>query len=159
MADRYIRTFKTILYKFFEEHGTFKYIHLLPKFTSLVNGHYNRAIGMAATNVSAKDVPKLVALKFEKSKTHPKKPHFEIGDRVRIALKNMPFRKGYKQQNTNEVFKVYQVCKHRETGLATTYRLKDIKDEPILGSVYTAELTHFNYLQNRSRPRHQRILN
>ena len=58
MADRYIRTFKTILYKFFEEHGTFKYIHLLPKFNSLVNGRYNRAIGMAATNVSAKDVPK-----------------------------------------------------------------------------------------------------
>ena len=159
MAERYIWTLKTILYKFFEEHRTFKYVHLLPKFASLVNRRYNRAIGMPAANVTAKDVPKLIALQFEKSKTRPQKPQFEVGDRVRIALKNMPFRKGYKQQYTNEVFKVHQVCKPKKTGLATTYRLEDIKGEPILGRFYTAELTHFNYLQNRSRPRHQRILN
>ena len=114
---------------------------------------------MPAANVTAKDVPKLIALQFEKSKTRPQKPQFEVGDRVRIALKNMPFRKGYKQQYTNEVFKVHQVCKPKKTGLATTYRLEDIKNEPILGRFYTAELTHFNYLQIRSRPRHQRTLN
>ena len=114
---------------------------------------------MPAANVTAKDVPKLIALQFEKSKTRPQKSQFEVGDRVRIALKNMPFRKGYKQQYINEVFKVHQVCKPKKTGLATTYRLEDIKGEPILGRFYTAELTHFNYLQNRSRPRHQRILN
>ena len=123
MAERYIRTLKTILYKFFEGHRTFKYVHLLPKFASLVNRRYNRAIGMPAANVTAKDVPKLIALQFEKSKTRPQKPQFEVGDRVRIAQKNMPFRKGYKQQYTIEVFKVHQVCKTTKTGLATTYRL------------------------------------
>ena len=61
MAERYIRTLKTILYKFFEEHRTFKYVHLLPKFASLVNRRYNRAIGMPAASVTAKDVPNLIA--------------------------------------------------------------------------------------------------
>ena len=119
MAERYIRTLKTILYKFFEEHRTFKYVHLLPKLASLVKRRYNRAISMPAANVTAKDVPKLIALQFEKSKTRPQKPQFEVSDRIRIALKNVPFRKGYKPQYTNEVFKVNQVCKPTKIGLAT----------------------------------------
>lgn len=158
MAERYIRTLKTILYKFFEEYRTFKYIHLLPKFTSLVNGRYNRAIGMAAAKVTAEDVPKLIALQFEKLAAPSKNPQFEAGDCVRIALKNMLFRKGYKQQYTNEVFRVYQVCKPKKSG-PVTFKLKDNRGEPILGRFYAAELTHFKYLQNRSRPRHQRIVN
>ena len=96
---------------------------------------------MPAANVTAKDVPKLIALQFEKSKSRPQKPQFEVGDQVRIAVKNMPFRKGYKQQYTNEVFKVHQVCKPKKTGLATTYRLEDIKGEPI----YNVRDSYFDF--------------
>ena len=33
-----------------------------------------------------------------------KKPIFKVGDRVRISKCDLPFRKGYKPQNTREVF-------------------------------------------------------
>ena len=158
MAERYIRTLKTLLYKFFEEQQTFRYLPQLQKFVTLVNSRYNRSIGMAANEVTQRHVPKLLALQTEKlnASTNRAAKKFEVGDRVRIALKDMPFRKGYKQQYTNEVFKVAGVYRYKKGVI--TYKLLDFRNEPILGRFYPAELTHFNYLENRSRSRHQRIL-
>lgn len=157
MAERYIRTLKTLLYKFFEEQQTFRYLPQLQKFVKLVNSRYNRSIGMAANDVTQRHVPKLLALQTTKlnARYNHSTKHFQVGDRVRIALKDMPFRKGYKQQYTNEVFKIAGVYRYKQ-GLVT-YKLLDSQNEPILGRFYPAELTHFRYLQNRSRSRHQRI--
>ena len=68
----------------------------------------------------------------------------------------MPFRKSYKQQYTNEVFKVSRVCVPKVKG-PVTYKLLDSKDEPILVKFYTPELTYFKYLEDRGRSRHQTI--
>ena len=67
MAERYIRTLKTLLYNFFEEYQTFKYIPQLQKFEPLVNKRRNRSIGMAADDVNAKHVPHLVSLQKRQS--------------------------------------------------------------------------------------------
>ena len=155
MAERYIRTMKTLLNKSFEENQTFRYIPQLQKFASLVNKQRNRSIGMAADDVNAKHVPHLVSL--QKRQFLPgSKPKFKVGNRVRIAFKEMPFQKGYKQQYTNEVFKVSRVCAPTVKG-PVTYKLLDSKDEPSLGKFYSPELTHFKYLQDRGRSRHQTI--
>ena len=157
MAERYIRTLKTLLYKFFEEQQTFRYLPQLRKFVKLVNSRYNRSIGMAASEVTQRNVPKLLALQAARLKSRDTKTanNFKVGDRVRIALRDMPFRKGYKQQYTNEVFKNAGVYQYKKG--PTTYKLRDSDNELILGRFYPAELTHFNYLQDRSRSRHQRF--
>ena len=67
MAERYIRTLKTLLYKYFEEYQTFRCIPQLQKIVSLVNKRRNRAIGMAADGVNAKHVPHLVSLQRRRS--------------------------------------------------------------------------------------------
>ena len=151
MAGRYIRTLKTLLHKHFDEKQTFKYIPQLQKFVSLVNKLQNRSIGMAADDLNANHVPHLVSL--QKRSLPGSKRKFKVGDRVRIAFKEMPFQKGYKQQYTNEVFKVSRVCVAKVKS-PVTYNLLDSKEEPILGKFYTPELTHFKYLQDRGRLRH-----
>ena len=153
MAERYIRTLKTLLYKFFEEYQTFTYIPQLHKFVLLVKSRRNRSIGMAADDVNAKHVSLLVSL--QKRQSLPgSKPKFKVGDRVCIAFMKMPFQKGYKQHYTNEVLKLSWVCVPKVKGPAT-YKLLDSIDEPILGYFYTPELTHFKYLQDCGRSRHQ----
>ena len=104
---------------------------------------------MATDDANAEHVPQTVSL--QKRQSLPgSKPKFKNGDRVRIAFKKIPFQKGYKQQYTNEVFKVSRVCAPKVKG-PVTYNLLDSKDEPILGKFYTPELTHFEYLQDRGR--------
>ena len=100
---------------------------------------------MAASEVTQRHVPKLLALQAARLKSRDTKTadNFKVGDRVRIALKDMPFRKGYKQQYTNEVFKIAGAYQYKKG--PTTYKLLDSDNELILGRFYPAKLTHFNY--------------
>ena len=143
MAEKYIRTLKSLLYKFFDERRTFRYILLLQKIVELVNNKNNRHIGMAASRVTQRHVPKLLALQTAKleTKTNQAAKRFKIGDRVRIAIKVMPFAKGYKQQNTSEVFKIVKVHQYKKGSV--TYKLLDSDNEPILGQFYQPELVYF----------------
>ncbi len=59
--------------------------------------------------------------------------------RVRIAKKDLPFRKGYKQQFTSEVFSIIDI----PTLNPPTYTLKDGNQDTILGKFYEAELIPF----------------
>ena len=158
MAERHIRTLKSLSYKFLEDRRFFRNILLLQKFVDVVNNRYNRSIGMAASQVTHRHVPKLLALQTAKleTKTNQAANRFKVGDRVGIALKVMPFGKGNKQQYTSEVFKIVKVHQYKKGPV--TNRLLNSDNEPILGQYYQPELTQFNYLQDRSRSRHQRIL-
>ena len=64
MAERYIRTLKTLLYKVFEEQQTFRYLPQLQKFVKLVNSRNKRSIGMAASEVTQRHVPIILLLKL-----------------------------------------------------------------------------------------------
>ena len=94
MAERYTRSVKTLIYKYFEEFQTFRYIQHLQKFEALVNRRWNRAIKMAAEDVTADHVPYLLALQSKRSFSgSSRRPKFKVGDSVRIAFKDMLFRK------------------------------------------------------------------
>ena len=56
-----------------------------------------------------------------------KKPAFKNGNRVRISMYDLPFRKGYKPQFTSEVFEIVAI----ETRKPPTYTIKDEQDEII----------------------------
>ena len=61
---------------------------------------------------------------------------FKVGDRIRIKKYKNLFQKGYTPKWTKEIFVVDQV---QQTN-PITYKIKDLSDEPILGSFYTVEL-------------------
>jgi len=61
---------------------------------------------------------------------------FNLGDQVRLLKKNVPFRKGYEPQWTEEIFTVSK----RLAKIPPTYYVKDYGGEEVRASYYTHEL-------------------
>ena len=68
-----------------------------------MNTRTNRSIKMVPAQVKNSDYLKIFYRKPMKQYNNPK---FKIGDNVRISKNDIPFRKGYKPQYTNEVFEI-----------------------------------------------------
>ena len=63
-------------------------------------------MGLAPNQVTKKHVAKLISLRAELSSKQVRKPQFKIGDKVRIAKQDLPFKKGYKQKLPGKTFLV-----------------------------------------------------
>ena len=57
VAERYIRTLKTLTFKYLHERDTNRYIDQLEKFVSIINNRVNRMTKLAPIEVSQRDVP------------------------------------------------------------------------------------------------------
>ena len=136
VAERYIRTLKTIIFKYLHERDTNRYIDQLEKFVSIVNNGVNRMTKLAPIEVSQKDVPYLISLC---NTVPPQRPKFKVGDRVRIGKKIETFHRGYRIQFTEELFTI----SHIPTRNPPTYVVKDVNDEIIQGKFYEPELVKF----------------
>ena len=65
-----------------------------------------------------------------------RRPKLYVGDFVRTAKTDIPFRKGYKQSFTDEVFEIFDI----PTRNPPTYNLIDADNEAIEGKFYESEL-------------------
>ena len=81
LAGRYIRTFKTIIFKCLHERDTNRYFDQLEKFVSIINNRVNRVTKLAPIEVSQKDVPYLISFC---NTVPPQRPKYKVGDRVCI---------------------------------------------------------------------------
>ena len=107
MAERYIRTLKTIIFKYLHERDTNRYIDQLEKFVSIINNRVNRMTKLAPIEVSQKDVPYLISL----CNTVPsQRPKFKVGDRVRNRKKIETFHRGYRIEFTVELFTISHIA-------------------------------------------------
>jgi hypothetical protein len=134
-AERNIRSLKNIIYRHLEEHWTYAYILHLQEFVQTINTRVNRVTNLAPSKVTKKDVAHLVSLTTGSHMV--KKPKFKLGDVVRIAKEDLPFKKGYKQNYTDEVFEISDI----PTINPPTYQLVGQDGEEILGKFYEKELT------------------
>ena len=135
-AERNIRSLKSLIYKYLEEKWTYSYIDKLQDFVNTINSRTNRVIKLAPNKVTKKDVPRLISLRAEQSLKLVRRPKLYVGDFVRIAKIDIPFRKGYKQSFTDEVFEIFDI----PTRNPPTYNLIDADREPIEGKFYEPEL-------------------
>ena len=131
-ADRAIRSMKNVLYRYIEDYG-YKYIHKLPQFVTTLNTRRNRSIDMKPSNVKNSD---FMAVLYSKPIRDFNKPKFKVGYRVRISKQDLPFRKGYKSQFTNEIFKIVALA----TRKPPTYNIHDEQGEVIKGKFDEKEL-------------------
>ena len=134
-AERAIRSLKNTIYRYMEESESSRYVHKLPQLVKSMNSRINRSIGKPPKDFTNKDALPLMleSLKFSS------KPKFRVSDHVRISKKDIPFRKGYKPQFTNEIFKIVKVV----TTNPPTYSLQDRNGEIIRGKFYEQELVKY----------------
>ena len=135
-AERNIWSLKNIIYKHLENKWSYHYIKELQSFVMTINSRVNRMTGLAPNKVKKHHVSRLISLTAECSSELVKKPKFKVGHRVRIAKQDLPFKKGYKQNFTDELFRVTKIA----TFNAPTYYLADSDGEDIAGKFYEPEM-------------------
>jgi len=134
VIERFNRTLKTKMFRFFTHKGNHRWLKALPDLITSYNDSYHRVISMRPNDVRKEDESDL----FEKlyGNSPKSKYKFKIGDHVRISKFKHKLKKGYLQNWSDEIFLITQLVK----SYPPTYRIKDLLDEPILGSFYELEL-------------------
>jgi L-rhamnose mutarotase len=139
IVERWNRTLKSQMYKYFTRHNTLKWTKIVQSLVDQYNHRRHRMIGMKPAQVTRKNAPK-VRRNIEQSRkrlpTPKRTSRYQEGDLVRVSRVKGTFTKGYLPNWTEELFKVKEVLMTRPR----TYKLVDLLDVPIHGSFYKEEL-------------------
>ena len=93
VAERFIRTLKTKIYKYMTSISKNVYIDKLDDIVNEYNNTYHRTIKMKPVDV--KDNRDIVSMELQSSKeVNDKDPNFKVGDYVRISKYKNIFAKG-----------------------------------------------------------------
>lgn len=134
VVERFNRTLKSKMYRYFTYAKTQKYIDVLPDLVQSYNNTYHRSIGMAPNEVSH-DKTNTIAKRLYPPKQKPVYK-FALNDKVRISKGKHVFKRGYVQGWSDEIF---TICNRFPTDPAT-YGLVDYGGEDIKGKFYEQEL-------------------
>ena len=157
IVERFNRTFKSLMFKYFTKHNTYRYVDILQALVERYNNSYHRSIKMKPRDVTRANAPLAWINLYEKriKKHHPitsnasarsrrintkRRKYLKIGQHVRISIERTLFQKRYEQSWTEEVF----IITHIIRGNPTVYKLKDQSEEPLKGVFYREELQMIN---------------
>jgi uncharacterized membrane protein len=105
LVERFNRTIKTKMYKYFTHNNTLRYIDALQDLVDSYNNTWHRAIKMTPSEVNSHNEVRLHRQQYSIKK--PKlKYKFNIGDTVRLLHTRKIFQKGYLQNWTNKIFTI-----------------------------------------------------
>ena len=138
IVERWIRTMKEKMWKYFTDNNTYKYIDVLPDLVEDYNNTVHSSIKLTPIEASKKKNELTVwrNLYPDRFKTYRLTPKFSVGDLVRITKKKKVFEKGYTTRWTKETFTIKEI---RDTN-PITYKIKDLEGEEIKGTFYEPEL-------------------
>lgn len=136
VVERWNRTMKERMFKYFSANNTYKYIDVVDDLVKVYNETRHSSIGMTPTQASKPSNADKVRIKLYPDLPPSDKPKFAVGDRVRIPRKKGTFEKGYTSRWTEEVFTINEVLYTNPT----TYKIVDSAGEEIQGSFYEQEL-------------------
>ena len=139
VVERFNRTLKTMMWKYFYKNKTYNWLDVLDKLTENYNNTKHRSIGMKPIKVNKENEFEVWKRLFGGAKDF-KAPEYKVGDSVRIHKYKSIFTKGYEPNFTSKVFKVKSVLK----GDPNMYVLEDLEAEPIIGKFYEQELSKIN---------------
>ena len=136
VVERWNRTIKRTMWKYFTANNTQNYIDVLPEIIEKYNNTYHRSI--KCTPTFARE-PSNYQHVFEAlyGKVQPTtQAKYKVGDRVRIVKKKKTFEKGFTPSWTEELFTINKVKPTKPV----TYNTEDTKGEEIPGTFYEPEL-------------------
>ena len=137
ICERFIRTIKGIIFKYFTHVKTTKYIDVIDGLTFIYNNRIHSTIGIPPANVNETNVLKVwkhIQKKHGVSKK--KKPKLCVGDYVRIANPKATFEKGYTPKWSDEIFSIDRVLRRNPV----VYNIKDSDGVTISANFYEPEL-------------------
>lgn len=137
LVERFNRTIKGRLYRYFFKRNTYHYLDVLDKLVEGYNGRKHRSLGIAPIQVNETNEKalwkRLYGDQFPKKSDNFK---FELDDFVRISKLSNVFQKKYVPLWTSEHFQI----SHRLATQPVTYKLKDTRGKTIRGSFYESQL-------------------
>lgn len=139
VCERFIRTIKSIIYKYFTFKNSKKYVDVLDQLVDIYNRRKHRSIGCAPADVNDNNILKIwefMTRDHPKTIFNEKKVKFNVGNFVRISNPKQTFDKGYKKQWSDEIFLVQKVILSHPH----TYTITDLNGEKIEGKFYEEEL-------------------
>jgi len=144
-AERVIRTLKGKIYRYMMKKGTQVYIDRLDDFVDGYLDTVHRGTGMRPLDIDKNNQQQIYEqLYLPQQIADDKKPidfKYAIGDKVHIATTRTKFAKGYVPTLKKEIFKI----KYRTHTIPPRYKLVDLKDRPIAGTVYEPEMRRVDY--------------
>ena len=137
MIERFNRTIKEKMFKYFSANNTRKLVDVLDFLVDQYNNSIHSSIKMSQNEASRKENENKVWRNLYPEfcgKTLTQK--CSSGDNVRITKKKKTFDKGYTQRWTEEVFNISQI----QLTIPVTYKITDYNGEEIQLSFYEQEL-------------------
>ena len=139
IAERFIRTLKTKIYKYMTSVSKNEYVDKLDNIVDEYNNTCHRTIKMKPVDVKGNTY-----IDFEKE-VNDEDPKFKIGDHVKISKYKNTFAKGYMPNWSEDVF----VIKKVKNTVPWTYVINDLNGEEIIGTFYEKELQKTNQKEFR----------
>jgi hypothetical protein len=138
LVERFNRTLKTRMWKYFTENRTKVWMDVLPNLVGSYNNTTHRTIGMRSADVNEENKDKVWTRVYGYPLDSFPNPKFKVGDHVRVEIKRKTFEKGYEPNFDNELYIITAVFR----GDPNMYSLNDPEDgEDILGRYYEQELS------------------
>jgi len=139
VVERFNRTLKTKLWRYFTVNMNEKWVDVLPKVLVSYNNSKHRSIGCKPSEVNSSNVAEIrdKMLTTNQKKKIKEKDDINVGDKVRISKVKSVFAKGYLANWTEEIFTVESINRKH---IPITYKLKDYQGEVIEGSFYRHEI-------------------
>lgn len=138
ICERFIRTIKSIIFKYFTHAVSTKYIDVLDGILFIYNNRIHSSIGISPAAVNESNV--LTVWEFmqkkRKKKTSTTRNKLNVGDFVRISNPKTTFEKGYMPKWSDEIFSIERVlCR-----TPVVYNIKDCDGIIINANFYESEL-------------------
>lgn len=138
VVERFNRTLKTKMWKYFTSRNTRKYVDVLEQLVTSYNHSFHTSIKRAPTEVNSENERDVWFTLYGGDDDKPTiyKCVFNVGDVVRVSKKKLTFEKGYETNWTEELFVITECVKRQPS----VYRISDLLGDPILGTFYPQEL-------------------